>query len=112
MNKLFFIVCLFSGQLLLAQVGFGDKQKSPRIVYGLQKINDVEKKWQLQTGNHKIRFNYKTGAKESFTISTNSNETLIEGNDDSGILYGCLEFAAQINKLRGYPKKNGHQRCS
>ena len=105
MNKLFFIVWLFSGQLLLAQVGFGDKQKSSRVIYGLQKINEVEKKWQLQTRNHKIRFNYKTGAKESFTISTNSNETLIEGNDDSGILYGCLEFAAQINKSRAYPKK-------
>jgi hypothetical protein len=104
MNKLVLILSLFISQLVLAQVGIDDIKKSPRIVYGLWKISDVEKKLQLQKFSHKIRFNYKPGVKESFTITTDKNETLIEGNDDTGILYGCLEFASQLHKLKAYPK--------
>ena len=104
MNKLILILSLFISQLLLAQVGIDVIKKSPRIVYGLWKISEVEKKLQLQKFNHKIRFNYKPGVKESFTITTDKNETLIEGNDDTGILYGCLEFASQLHKLKAYPK--------
>jgi hypothetical protein len=104
MNKLVLILSLFISQLVLAQAGIDDIKKSPRIVYGLWKISEVEKKLQLQKFSHKIRFNYKPGVKESFTITTDKNETLIEGNDDTGILYGCLEFASQLHKLKAYPK--------
>jgi hypothetical protein len=105
MNKFFFIGFFLLGQSVMAQVGFGDKKKSPRIIYGLNKITEAEKRLGLNKWNHRIRFDYKNGTKESFTITTNNNETLIEGNDDTGILYGCLEFVSQLNKLKVYPKE-------
>ena len=103
MQKLFFILFFASCYQSIAQVGFGDKQKSPRVILGLQKINEVENKLGLKKYSHKISFGYKTGAKESFTITTSSNLTRIEGNDDTGILYGCLEFASQLRQLKKYP---------
>ena len=70
----------------------------------LYKKLDAEKALGLKRGNHFISFRYKQGPKESFTITTANNKTKIEGNDETGLLYGCLEFASQLNKLKTYPK--------
>ena len=91
--------------MLLAQVGFGDKQKSPRVIFGLEKIIETEKRLGLKRGTHRLSFGYKTGTKENYTITTANNQTRIEGNDDTGILYGCLEFASKLNELKKYPAK-------
>ena len=105
MNKVFFILILFFNHSLCAQVGFGDKQKSARVIFGLEKIIEAERILGLKRGTHKITFGYKVGPKESYTIITANNQTRIEGNDDTGILYGCLEFSSKLNQLRRYPAK-------
>ena len=105
MQKLIIILFFVIWYPGTAQVGFGDKPISPRVSLGLQKISEVEKKLGLKRSSHKISFDYKTGAKESYTIRTTNNQTTIEGNDDTGLLYGCLEFASLINQLKTYPRK-------
>ena len=105
MNKILCILFLLINSTLIAQVGFGDRTMSPRVMYGLNKIVEAEKKYGLKRGNQKLRFDYKAGKRESFTIVTKNNETVIEGYGDTGILYGCLEFASQIKKLKAYPKE-------
>ena len=104
MQKLFFILFFASCYQSNAQVGLGDKQKSPRVTLGLQKVNEIENKLALKKYSHKISFFYKNGAKESYKITTANNQTRIEGNDDTGILYGCLEFASQLRQIKKYPK--------
>lgn len=105
MQKFIFILFFVISYPAVAQVGPGDKSISPRVGLGLQKISEVEEKFGLKRSSHKISFGYKPGAKESYTINTTNNQTTIEGNDDTGILYGCLEFASLMNQLKAYPKK-------
>jgi hypothetical protein len=105
MNKVFFIIILFFSHSLLAQVGFGDMITPPRVDFGIQKIRETEKKLGLNRKSHSIYFDYTAGKKEGYTIKTEKNITHIKGSDASGLMYGCLEFAAQLHKLKAYPKK-------
>jgi hypothetical protein len=105
MKKIIFIALVLSHHFANAQVGWGDRIKSPREKFAVQKIWDAEKVLGLKRGNHVFSFRYKQGPKEGFTITTANNKTIIEGNDETGLLYGCLEFASQLDKLKAYPKK-------
>lgn len=87
-----------------AQVGWGDRIKTSREKFALQKIWDAEKAAGLKHGKHIFSFGYTQGPKEGFTITTANNKTKIEGSDETGLLYGCLEFAAHLKKLKAYPK--------
>jgi len=105
MNKTIFIISIFFSHSLLAQVGFGDMITPPRVEFGIQKIRETEKKLGLNRKAHSIYFDYTTGKKEGYTINTEKNITHIKGSDASGLMYGCLEFASQLEKLKAYPKK-------
>jgi hypothetical protein len=104
MNKVFFIVFLFFSQTLLAQIGFGDMITPPRVAFAIQKIRETEKRLGLNRKNHPIYFDYTAGKKEGYSIKTEKNITYIKGSDASGLMYGCLEFASQLDKLKVYPK--------
>lgn len=104
MKQILVIVLLLCCTTLAAQVGWGNRIKTPREKFAVQKIVDAEKSLGLKRGNHLILFRYKQGPKEGFTITTKNNETKIEGSDETGLLYGCLEFASQLKKLKKYPK--------
>lgn len=104
MNKITLILFLTVVYSANAQVGWGDRIKTPREIFAAQKIWDAEKALKLKRGNHTFSFGYRQGPKEGFTITTANNKTTIEGSDETGLLYGCLEFAAQLKKLKAYPK--------
>ncbi|HEX3165617.1 MAG TPA: hypothetical protein VHQ93_05105 [Chitinophagaceae bacterium] len=104
MKKLF-IISLFFFHQSMAQVGFGDMVTPPRVVFGIQKIRDTEKRLGLNRKNHPVYFDYAAGKKEGYSIKTEKNITRIKGSDASGLMYGCLEFASQLDKLKAYPKK-------
>jgi hypothetical protein len=105
MNKTVLIALVFIANACYAQVGWGDMAHTPREIFATSKIWDAEKALKLKRGNHIISFGYKQGPKEGFTITTANNKTKIEGSDETGLLYGCLEYAAQLKKLKAYPKK-------
>ena len=105
MNKFLFIVFLLVNHCVNAQVGFGDMVTPPRVIFGIQKIRDAEKELGLNRKNHAIYFDYSAGKKEGYSITTEKNITYIKGTDASGLMYGCLEFASQLNKLKAYPRE-------
>ena len=105
MNRIILIIFLFFGFATTAQTGWGDRVKTPREKFALQKIWEAENTLNLKRTSHVISFGYKEGPKEGFTITTSDNKTRIVGSDETGLLYGCLEFAAQLKKFKGYPKK-------
>lgn len=104
MKRILFIFFVILFSTARAQVGFGDMVTPPRVAYGIEKIREAETKLGLSRKNHKIYFDYTAGKKEGFSIVTKNNTTNIKGSDASGLLYGCLEFAAQLKKLKAYPK--------
>ena len=104
MKRILFIFFVILFSTARAQVGFGDMVTPPRVAYGIEKIREAEKKLGLNRKNHKIYFDYAAGEKEGFSIVTENNTTTIKGSDASGLLYGCLEFAAQLKNLKAYPK--------
>jgi hypothetical protein len=104
MKEIFFILFLLVGHLVNAQIGFGDRITPPRVGFGIKKIIAAEKRLGLKGNNHTIIYDYQSGKKEGFSITTKNNRTYVKGNDETGLLYGCLEFASQLNKLKAYPK--------
>lgn len=104
MKKIVTILFLMIAFSANAQVGWGNRIKTPREKFALQKIGEAEKVLKLKRGSHFFSFEYKEGPKEGFTITTANNKTTITASDENGLLYGCLEYAAQLKKLKAYPK--------
>jgi hypothetical protein len=102
MKKLIFIIFLFSKQFVRAQVGDGDWITPLRVGWAMLKIREAEKKFGLK--GHTVIYDYEAGKPEGYTITTKKNITYIKGTDASGVMYGCLEYASRINKLKSYPK--------
>ncbi len=87
-----------------AQVKIENKQPSARTNFGLQKLQSVINQLKLSTAKHSILLTKQsTGKKEGFVIETKNNRTTITGNDESGILYGCLAFADELKKIKKFP---------
>lgn len=103
-KQLSFLVGLLFYFVSEGQIGTRDPLQSPRVLFGLQKIRETEKKLGLEKSAHRISFGYKAGAKESYSITTSDHQTKIEGNDNTGILYGCLEFVSRLEHLKAYPR--------
>jgi hypothetical protein len=103
-KRLLLFAFILTYNIASAQVDWSVVKKSPRVIYGLQKIAEAEKNLGIKNTSHKILLGYKKGSKESYTITTSGNEVKIQGNDNTGILYGCMEFVSQLEKLKVFPK--------
>jgi cytochrome c oxidase assembly protein Cox11 len=88
-------------QISFAQVQVHNNCKTARTNFGVQKIQEAIKINKITSDKHWITidtFNFKQ--KEKFTISTVQNTTTIRGNDETAILYACLELANRIKTTR------------
>ncbi|TWI85132.1 hypothetical protein IQ13_0289 [Lacibacter cauensis] len=104
MKQFFFIISLFVCSILSAQVKIENKQVSSRTKFGEQRLNATIAQLKLNTVKHSIVLSKQaTGKKEGFSIETKNNSTTIIGNDESGILYGCLAFADELKKTKKFP---------
>jgi hypothetical protein len=105
MKNIPFILFLFFHQVVLAQVKVLDNVKSARTHFGVQKIMDAVAQNKLGNKNVVIVLDKKgLDKKESFHISIKNNRVYITGNDESGILYGCLELADRIRVAKAFPR--------
>ncbi|RXK57986.1 hypothetical protein ESA94_18385 [Lacibacter luteus] len=104
MKQIFFVISLVVCSVLSAQVKIENKQVSSRTKFGEQRLNATITQLKLNTVKHSIVLSKQpTGKKEGFTIETKNNRTTIIGNDESGILYGCLAFADELKKTKKFP---------
>jgi hypothetical protein len=116
MNK-FFIILFFSiSQPVLSQVRIYDDVKSPRTNFGMQKLQAVIHKYKLNNKQYSISLLKQSGlklqkedfkkdtSKEGYTIYADAKTARITGNDETGILYGCLDLAERISAAKGFPK--------
>jgi len=70
------------------------------IVVGL--LKDVSIKHFYTTGHIHLA---KTPGKEGFAINSSSNNIIIAGFDNSGVMYGCLELADELRANHTLPSK-------
>lgn len=104
MKNYFYILFVFLQQVSFGQVRIQNNAKTPRTNFGVQKVQAVINRLNLNKTTHTIIVNQQAGGKkEGFSISTKNKVTKITGNDESGILYGCLEFAEQIQRTKSFP---------
>ncbi|MCF8339347.1 MAG: hypothetical protein K9I82_00085 [Chitinophagaceae bacterium] len=103
--KYFLLAILFLlQQMAFSQIKIVDGVKSPRTLFGSQKIQKTINLQKLQKQYHTIiLIKQINGKKESFSIKTLHDSTQIIGNDDNGILYGCLAFADSILAKKKIP---------
>ncbi len=116
MRKLTLIFFLLAQISANAQVLIYDDVKSARTKFASEKLLAVIDKYKLNSKQYSISLLIqskltlqkadfkKDTSKEGFTIIGNENTLRITGNDETGILYGCLAFAEQIKKAKGFPK--------
>jgi len=104
MKNPFFILLLFFQQVSYAQVQIQNNVKSVRANFGVQKLQEIIKQFQLSNKKYSIIIEkLDNHTKESFSITTQNNLAKITGSDETGVLYGCLEFAERIKNARSFP---------
>nr|WP_294905144.1 hypothetical protein [uncultured Lacibacter sp.] len=104
MKKIFCIISLVVCSALNAQVKIENKQVSVRTTFAEQRLKATIAQLKLNKVKHTVVLNKQAGGKkEGFTIETKNNRTIITGNDETGILYGCLAFADQIKAAKKFP---------
>ena len=105
MKNICFILFILIQQPSFAQVRIQNNIKTARISFGIQKIQAVINLFKLNNRKHLIIIDeLQDGKKESFSIETKNNLTKINGNDETGILYGCIEFAERIKNAKSFPE--------
>jgi hypothetical protein len=118
MSKIIFIAFLLCGFIANAQVRIYDEVKSARTKFGIEKLIAVMKQYKLDTKTYSIfllqqsklklkKEDFKKDtSKEGYTIYADAKTARITGNDETGILYGCLDLAERIKSAKGFPKNN------
>ncbi|MBC7947372.1 MAG: hypothetical protein H7Y42_05800 [Chitinophagaceae bacterium] len=104
MRILFITISVLFSSLLSAQVKIDNKMPSARTNFGVQHLHAAVNQLKLNTARHTITLNLQPrGKQEGFAVETRYNSTIITGNDESGILYGCLAFADQLKLSKKFP---------
>ena len=89
-----------------SQLVIQNNDKTPRTDFGVQKLQAIIDQLKLNKNKQTIILNKtENGKKESFSIDSKNGITKISGNDETGILYGCLELASRIKALKAIPEK-------
>ncbi|MEO7309980.1 MAG: hypothetical protein ABIX01_06260 [Chitinophagaceae bacterium] len=104
MKKILAILSLFIQFTGHSQVLIENKAPTPRTIFGAQKLRSTIEQLKLNSQKRTIVLDkVPNGKKEGFIISVNKGQVKITGNDESGILYGCLELAARIQAAKCFP---------
>jgi len=104
MKQVLFIISIVVCSVASAQVKIENKQVSARTTFAEQRLKTTIAQLKLNTVKHVIVLSkLENGKKEGFTIETKNNRTTITGNDETGILYGCLAFADQLKATKNFP---------
>jgi hypothetical protein len=82
-----------------------DPHAEPRVEYGAKQLIDALKSGSIDTARITVT---KGGTcdPEGFSIDSQPDGSIIiNGRDDSGELYGCMELAARVREAKGLPEK-------
>jgi hypothetical protein len=116
MKQLLIILFLLAQINIFSQVRIYDEIKSARTSFGVQKLQAVINKYKLNGKQYSVFITLQSKlkldktdlkrdtTKEGYTIEANERSARITGNDETGILYGCLELTETIKVAKAFPK--------
>lgn len=107
MKKALFIVILFLlGTAVEGQVTIKADRSSPRLKYAYDRLNNFIRSTSLKTKNQEIILDTQSfiGKKEGYRITSSDRITRITGNDETGLLYGVLDYLDQVKRIRNFPE--------
>lgn len=106
MKSVLIILIFFLGSIsATGQLKIKGETTSPRLKYAYDKLTQYILSTPLSNGNHDILLEVKpTGKKEGYRILAGKYSTRITGNDETGLLYGVLDYLEQIKQLRKFPE--------
>ena len=88
-----------------SQVSIQHDSKTARINFAAQQLRSVINKYGLEKKQFAITLKeIASNKKEGFSLEAGEKKITITGNDESGILYGCLALADSIKRRRSFPK--------
>lgn len=105
MKRILLILILVTGNFAsVAQIRISGKANTPRLKYAFEKLNNTILYSPLRSLKQDITLEVKPfGKKEGYRISANKYITVITGNDESGLLYGVLDYLAEVKRLNKFP---------
>ena len=106
MKSVLIILIFFLGSIsATGQLKIKGETTSPRLKYAYDKLTQYILSTPLSNGNHDILLEVKpTGKKEGYRILAGKYSTRITGNDETGLLYGVLDYLEQIKQLKKFPE--------
>lgn len=105
MKSVLIILIIFLGTIsATGQLKIKGETTSPRLKYAYDKLTKYILSTPLSTKTHDILLEVKPiGKKEGFRILAGEYSTRITGNDESGLLYGVLDYLEQLKQLKKFP---------
>jgi hypothetical protein len=105
MKNVLIILIIFLGSIpATGQLKIKGETTSPRLKYAYDKLTKYILSTPLSTTTHDILLEVKPiGKKEGFRILAGEFSTRITGNDESGLLYGVLDYLEQLKQLKKFP---------
>ncbi len=107
MNKLLVLIMLFvCGTAVQGQVTIKAERNSPRQQYAYDLLNKYISSTSLRQGKQEIILEVKSliGKKEGYRIVSSDHISRITGNDESGLLYGVLDYLDQLKRIKNFPE--------
>lgn len=94
------------GTVVQGQVTIKGDRSSPRLKYAYDRLNNYIRSTPLKTKNQEIILDTQSfiGKKEGYRISSSDRITRITGNDETGLLYGVLDYLDQVKRIRNFPE--------
>ncbi len=107
MKKLLVILMLFvSGTVVQGQVTIKAERKSPRQQYAYDLLNKYIRSTPLRMKHQEIILDINSfiGKKEGYRNVSSDRITRITGNDETGLLYGVLDYLDQLKRVKNFPE--------
>lgn len=102
---LFVSIGLLAISVAAAQLRITGETSSFRLQYAYQRLTDYILHSPLSNQQHIINLAVKPfGRQEGFRIKAGKHETSITGSDETGLLYGVLDYIDQLKELKAFPE--------
>lgn len=98
-------VIMLAGIHVTGQVSIKGETGSPRLKYACDRLNNYIRSTPLRSQRQEIYLEVKSfiGRKEGYRIVSNDRITRITGNDETGLLYGVLDYLDRLKQDKKFP---------
>lgn len=110
-NALIILMLFFTGMAVQGQVVIKGESTSPRLKYAYDRLNNYIRNARLTNKQQEIHLEVKSfiGKKEGYRIKSSDRIARITGNDETGLLYGVLDYLDQLKRTKNFPENYSNE---